>query len=167
MQIIATGEKSFDHLNMDCPILCNQTASEHDASTEDNSHYTESEEAHSVSIPAEAPQSIDHQNTDCPVVSNPTASEHDASTEDNDHYTKSEEAHSVSIPVEAPQSIDQQSVDNQDATSEYHSNNLTDSKDTNSVATIFSVYPTAEKCHIVEPCGPQQVTSPYGSLTEG
>ena len=160
VQIIATGEKSFDRLNMDCPVLHNPTASEHDASTD---HYTESQEAHSVSITVEAPQSIDHQSTDCPVVSNPTASEHDAST---DHYTESEEAHSVSITVEAPQSVDQQSVNNQDTTSEYHFNpeeNLTDSK---SEATISSVYPTAEKCHLVEPCGPQQVTSPYGSLTK-
>ena len=98
------------------------------------------------------------------IVSNPIASEHDV--KDNN---KPVELCTISITVEAPQLLlDQQSTDNQDATSEHHSkskDNLTDSKD--SVATISSVYTTnGEQC-ITETCGPQQVTSPYGSLTKG
>ena len=128
--------------------------------------YNQTKKVFSVQIIATGEQSFDCLNMDCPVVSNPTASEHDASTEDNNHYTESQEAHSVSITVEAPQSVDQQSVENQNATSNPE-DNLTDSKDTNSEATISSVYPTAEKYHIVESCSPQQVTSPHGSFTKG
>ena len=166
------GEQSLNHQSTnDVAAAVSVVSNPVHFTSEDNDlkdNYTK-KRYFSVQIITTGEKSFDHLNMDCPVVSNPIASEHDASTEDNDHYTESEEPHSVSIPVEAPQSIDQQSADNQDATSEYHSNpedNLTDSKDTNSVATISSVHTTAEKYHLVESCGPQQVTSPYGSLTK-
>ena len=69
--------------------MSNPTASEHDASTEDNNQYTKSEEAHSVSIPVEAPQSVDQQSAD----NQDATSEYHSNPEDN--LTDSKDTESV------------------------------------------------------------------------
>ena len=115
----------------------------------------------------------DHRNLvmDCSVLYNLAAPRHDLSTENHISLENNDlETHSASIVIEALQSTDHQDMAccyqcNASGNYSNQESNLAISEGANSKAA--SVCTSNEQCNVIsKPCGPQQATSPGGTLTE-